>query len=84
MSKFDKFKQIFDIAAPIAGAAIPGLSVLNKVNAALNGHTSPASPASSDALKALAEDNDEQTKAIISMFEYCKKLEARIAELENK
>ena len=85
--KFDKFKEIFNVAAPIAGAFLPGgaNSALAGVTAALNNHpTATASPASTEALKALAADNDEQTKAIVATFEYVKKLEARIVTLESK
>lgn len=84
MSKFDKFKQIFDIAAPIAGEFLPGAagSALSDVSGILNGRS--ASPASTEAITKLAADNDDQTKAILSMFEAFKAQKAEIEDLKSR
>jgi hypothetical protein len=86
MGKFDKFKDILAIGTALGKPFIPGAAgtALDAVNQALHGGQDKPSAASSDAIKQLAADNDEQTKAILSMFEYVKKLEARIIELESK
>lgn len=87
MSKFDKFKHIFEVAAPVAEAFLPGGAgtALGSVKSILNGmpSTAMASPAAAESLKTLATDNDEQTAAILSIFDYVQKLEARILELER-
>lgn len=86
MSKFDKFKDILNMASPIAGAFLPGAagSILSQVTGAINAHDQRPSPGSEAALRTIAADNDEQTKAILALMEYAKSLEARIVALETK
>ena len=75
--KFDKFKEIFNIASTVAKPFVPGgaNSVLDAVNNGLN--KGNPSPASADAIKKLAQDNDEQTQAILALHERVKALEAK-------
>lgn len=58
--KLDKFKEILKIGTGIAGAVIPGASVLTQVSGILDGRKDKASTASADAIKHLAEENDRQ------------------------
>lgn len=75
--KFDKFKSIFGTVAPIAKPFIPGAagSILERVNAGLNGGNSSTSSAT--AIKELAtrvdEYNEQQDQAIIALHERLKK-----------
>lgn len=82
MSKFDKFREILDIAGPMAKPFLPGGAgtVLDAVTKGLDSHASPPSGASSDAIKQLAkrlDDDDarlnEQEQAILALHERLKK-----------
>lgn len=84
MSKFDKFKDILNMASPIAGLSGAAGSILSQVTGAINAHDQRPSPGSEAALRTIAADNDEQTKAILALMEYAKSLEARIVALETK
>lgn len=77
MSKFDKFKEIFAIASTVAKPFVPGGagSGLDAVNNGLN--KGGASNASSEAIRQLAKDNDEQTQAILALHERVKALESK-------
>ncbi len=83
MSKFDKFKDIFAMVEPLAKPFVPGGvgSVLDKVNAGLN---SASQGGTSDAIKHLAEDNDQQTQAILALTQVVADLKDRVAALEAK
>jgi hypothetical protein len=76
---FNKFKEIFAVAEPIAKVFVPGAagSILDQVAGGLNG----SSPASADAIKQLAADNDSQTAAIMAIHERLKVVEAKTAHL---
>jgi hypothetical protein len=78
MSKKGKFKELFKIGSAIAKPFIPpaGGSVLD----AVNDHLNPAIGKGTDvekALQTLAEDNDEQSQAILALHERVKRLEGR-------
>jgi hypothetical protein len=77
MSKFGKFKEILSIGSAVAKPFVPGS--VGKVLDAVNGQLEKggASAASSDAIKQLAADNDEQTAAILALHERVKALEAK-------
>lgn len=79
MSKFDKFKEILSIGSAVAKPFVPGAAgtALSAVTAAINAHPDKPSDASAAALKKLAEDNDEQTAAILALHERVKVLEAK-------
>ena len=76
MSKFGKFKDVFNTVSPFVTPFVPGSvgSILDKVSGGLNG----SSPASADAIKQIAADNDEQTQAILALHERVKALEAKL------
>lgn len=78
MSKFNKFKDILAIGSAVAKPFVPGGvgKVLDEVNDTLGSRR--VSPASADAIKQLAADNDEQTQAILALHERVKALEARL------
>lgn len=79
-SKFSKFKEIFSVVAPIAKPFVPGAAgtVLDAVTKGMAANPqSPPSPASADAIKQLAADNDEQTQAILVLHDRIKVLEKR-------
>lgn len=81
MSKLDKFKEILNIGAAVAKPFVPGSAgtALSAVTEAINSHADKPSDATAAALKKLAEDNDEQTAAILALHERVKALEAKNA-----
>lgn len=86
MSKFDKIKNLLNIAVPIAGAVLPepAGTILSEVTGILNGHpNAPASRASAEALAKLATDNDQQTELIIEMATEIRAMKLEIAELKK-
>lgn len=72
-----KFKDILAIGSAVAKPFVPG--VAGSVLDAVNNHLSKggASDASAAAAKAIAADNDEQTRAILALHERVKVLEKR-------
>jgi hypothetical protein len=84
VGKLDKFKQIFAAAEPLAKPFVPGGvgNVLDVVNGALN--KGAPSPASADAIKQLAVDNDQQTQAILALHARLKAAEDTIVILKQK
>jgi hypothetical protein len=83
VSKFGKFAKILNIGSTVAKPVLPGgvglvLDIVNGQLAA-NGPTNAES-----AVKVLAEDNDEQTKAIYALHERQNELDERLKALEGK
>jgi hypothetical protein len=76
MSKLDKFKSILEAASAVSKPFVPGSvgSILDAVNKGLADKKDQGNEA---AIKALAEDNEAQTAAILA-------LHARLQKLESK
>ena len=89
MSKLDKFKQILSgvqVGSEIAGGfGVPGASALSKITDILGSHpNTPASTASAESLKHLAEADDEIHQMIFAMANEIAALKAEVAELKNR
>ena len=76
MSKLDKFRDILKIGSAIGKPFIPPQvgSILDEVN---KGLADDSDPANAKAITDLANDNDQQTAAILALHERVKRLEAK-------
>ncbi len=84
MSKFDKFKDIFNMVEPLAKPFVPGVagSILDKVNAGLNnGGVNGPLP---DSIKHIADETDQTQQALLALTHVVADQNERLAKLEAK